>query len=119
MIPALVTALALAAPADLVLRNGTIYTNIERQPRAQAVAMTGGKLVYVGNDAGAAAFQARRVVDLGGRTVLPGLVDAHAHLAGIGAREATLNLEGVRSLGELLRIVAAEAARKPPGAWVV
>jgi predicted amidohydrolase YtcJ len=119
MFPALVTALAIAAPADLVLRNATIYTNVERQPRAQAVAMTGGKLVYVGDDAGAAAFQARRVVDLGGRTVLPGLVDAHAHLAGIGAREATLNLEGVRSLGELLRIVAAEAARKPPGAWVV
>src|SRR4051794_22966310 len=105
--------------ADVVFRNGNIYTNDERQPRAEAVVVRGGRLVYVGSNQGAQAWQGKSVVDLQGRTVVPGLVDAHAHLAGIGAREATLNLEGVESLEGLLRIVAAEAARKKAGAWVV
>jgi predicted amidohydrolase YtcJ len=110
-----------AAPgsADVVFRNGNIYTNDQRQPRAEAVVVRGGRLLHVGSNQEAEAWRASRVIDLRGRTVLPGLVDAHAHLAGIGAREATLNLEGMGSLQELLRIVAAEAARKPAGAWVV
>jgi len=58
------------------------------------------------------------VVDLKGRTVVPGLVDAHVHLSGIGAREATLNLEGVTSLDAFLAAVKAEAATKKAGEWV-
>jgi predicted amidohydrolase YtcJ len=125
-IPLCTTALVLAvagpaqaAPADVVFKNGIVYTNDDRQPRAEAIAAAGGKLLYVGSNQGVAAFQAGKVVDLRGRTVVPGLVDAHAHLAGIGAREATLNLEGTRSLAALLDIVRAEAGRKPAGSWVV
>jgi predicted amidohydrolase YtcJ len=103
----------------IVFRNGNVYTNDERQPHAEAIAVAGGKILYVGSNQGAAAYQARRVVDLHGRTVLPGLVDAHAHLSGIGAREATLNLEGTKSLAALLETVRAEAARKPAGSWVI
>jgi predicted amidohydrolase YtcJ len=122
----LITLVALAAaaaaappPADLVLTNGLVYTNDARQPRAEAVVVRGGRLAYVGSAEGARAFQASRVVDLRGKTVVPGLVDAHAHLAGIGAREATLNLEGTASLAALVRTVADEAGRKPAGSWVV
>jgi predicted amidohydrolase YtcJ len=111
-----------AAPAvDLVIRNANVYTNDDRQPRAEAIAIAGGRLLYVGSNRGVASYQAaaRRTLDLQGRTVVPGLVDAHVHLAGVGEREATLNLEGTRSLDRLLGIVRAEVARKPPGAWVV
>src|SRR4051812_15120568 len=89
---------AAGGPADVVFRNGNIYTNDERQPRAEAVVVGNGRLLYVGSNQEAASWQGKSVIDLKGRTVLPGLVDAHAHLAGIGAREATLNLEGLGSL---------------------
>jgi predicted amidohydrolase YtcJ len=109
-----------AEAVDLVIKNGNIYTNDPRQPKVQALVAGGGRIVYVGATAGAAAYEkaARRVLDLRGRTALPGLADAHVHLSGVGAREATLNLEGTRSLDELLAAVKRAAAAKPPGTWI-
>ena len=75
-------ALALAAsPADTVLTGGRIYTVNPSRPWAQAVAVQGGRIVYVGDDAGAAAFvgPATKRHALGGRLVVPGLIDAHTH----------------------------------------
>jgi predicted amidohydrolase YtcJ len=119
VLAALAPATGVAAPADVVFKNGNIYTNDDRQPHAEALAVVDGKLVYVGSNAGLASFSAKRTIDLKGRTVVPGFVDAHAHLAGIGAREATLNLEGIESLDKLLAVVKKTAAGKKAGAWVV
>jgi predicted amidohydrolase YtcJ len=107
-------------PADLVLRHATIYTVDPAHPTAQAIAARGGKIVYVGTDAGAQRYvgSATRVVDLNGRYVYPGFVDAHAHFPGIGTREMTLNLEGTRTRDAFLEKVAAAVRQKKPGEWV-
>ncbi|HTP35344.1 MAG TPA: amidohydrolase family protein, partial [Candidatus Acidoferrales bacterium] len=83
-------ALALAADADLILHNGKIVTVDSRFTIQQAVAVRSGTIVAVGTDA--AVLQAERgpkteVVDLHGRTVLPGLVDAHVHALEAGLSE--------------------------------
>ena len=59
-----------------------------------------------------------RVVDLNGKTVLPGFTDAHQHLSGVGFREMTLNLEGTTSLEDLLAKVKARVDQAKPGEWV-
>ena len=75
-------------PADLVFKNATIYTANDRSPRAEAVAAKADKIVFVGNNSGAARLigPSTKVVDLKGATLLPGLTDAHVHLSGVGQR---------------------------------
>jgi predicted amidohydrolase YtcJ len=108
------------APAELVFRGGRIYTAQDRSPVAEAVAVRGDRIVYVGPAAGASRFVGprTRVIELGGRILVPGLADAHAHLAGIGARELTLNLEGTRSLTDLLSRIEARARQATRGEWI-
>src|ERR1043165_4210065 len=80
---------------DLVLKNGNFYTVNDRQPNAEAVAVRGGRVVFVGSNLEAAKFEgaAKRVIDLHGSAVYPGFTDSHYHLSGVGERELTLNLE--------------------------
>ncbi len=68
-------------PADLVLRGGTIHTVAAFQPSAESIAVTGGNIVFVGDNGSAAAYigPTTRVVELEGRMVMPGLIDAHLH----------------------------------------
>jgi hypothetical protein len=108
------------APADLVLVNGVVYTVAEGSPRAEAVAVRGGRILYVGTSTAAKSLAGPGTVtvDLKGATVVPGLTDAHCHLAGIGRREMTLNLEGAGSLQEMLKRVEARVASAKPGEWV-
>ncbi len=111
-----------ATAAPLALTNGLLYTGNAAQPRATAVLVTDGRIRSVGTDAAIlrAMPAGTRVINLRGQTVVPGLVDAHVHLAGIGAREVSFNLEGTRSLGELqerLRERAGDATRRE--AWIV
>jgi predicted amidohydrolase YtcJ len=107
-------------PADLVLKNGVIYTVNERQPLAEAIAIRGDRIVFVGSSADVKKYEGRatRVVDLGGKTVVPGMTDAHYHLLGVGQREVTLNLEGTASLEEFLARVRERVGKAQPGAWV-
>lgn len=107
-------------PADLVLQNGNIYTVNDRQPRAEAVAVKGDRIVFVGSNREAQEYIGKktRVIDLKGETVVPGMTDAHHHLEGVGFREMTLNLEGVNSLEEFLARVKARVEQAKPGEWV-
>ncbi|MBT7582928.1 MAG: amidohydrolase, partial [Kordiimonadaceae bacterium] len=86
--------------ADIVLKNGTVYTVNENQPTAEAVAILGSKIIYVGDDIGVERYACgdANVVDLMGKAVYPGLIDAHGHLSGVGFREVNLNLQGINSL---------------------
>ncbi|HJQ23541.1 MAG TPA: amidohydrolase [Blastocatellia bacterium] len=106
--------------ADVVFRNGNVYTANDSAPRAEAVAVKGDRIVYVGSNEGVKNYigSRTRVIDLKGRTVLPGLTDAHCHLSGVGQREMTFNLEGVMSLDELLARLKARVAQAKPGEWV-
>jgi len=105
--------------ANAVFINGNIYTGNERGPRAEAIAVKAGRIVFVGSNAEAAKFkEGARVTDLKGSTVLPGLTDSHCHIFGIGAREVTLNLEGTTSLDDFLARVKERVAKTPKGEWV-
>jgi predicted amidohydrolase YtcJ len=86
-----------AAEADLVLRGGEIVTMDPAQPRARAVAVRGDRIVAVGPDAERLVGPRTRTIDLGGRTVLPGLTDAHAHLSGLGKALEETELRGCDS----------------------
>jgi predicted amidohydrolase YtcJ len=106
--------------ADVVFKNGNIYTVNDRQPRAEAIAVKGDRIIFVGSNLSAQRFvgTATRVVDLQGKTVLPGFTDSHQHLSGVGMREMTLNLEGIESLDAFLAAVKARVDRAKPGEWV-
>jgi predicted amidohydrolase YtcJ len=106
--------------ADLIFTNGNVYTVNARRPHAQAIAVKGDRIVFVGTNAAAKRFQGKstRVVDLRGATVVPGLADAHAHFTGIGQREMTLNLEGITTLEEFLAKVKERVDQAKPGDWV-
>src|SRR6185295_14733269 len=110
----------IAEPADTVFINGNIYTVNERHPRAEAIAVKAGRIIFVGLNKDAKSYQGKdtRVVDLKGNTVVPGLTDSHYHLSGVGAREITLNLEGVSSLEDFLARVKERVDRAKPGEWV-
>ena len=72
--------------ADLILQHGVFYP-VQPPGRVEgSLAVRGGRIVYLGPDAGAARLRGpkTRVIDLAGRTVTPGLIDAHSHLAGLG-----------------------------------
>jgi predicted amidohydrolase YtcJ len=111
---------ATAEPADVLFINGNIYTVNEKQPHAEAIAVKAGKILFVGSNQDAKTYQGNqtRVVDLKGNTVVPGLTDAHYHLAGVGAREMNLNLEGTSSLDEFLARVKERVDKTKAGDWV-
>ncbi|EJM33931.1 putative TIM-barrel fold metal-dependent hydrolase [Pseudomonas sp. GM33] len=84
--------MALAAtPADTVMRNGYVYTVDGQNSVQQAIAISGGKIVYVGSDAGVDGYIGKQtqLIDLAGRMLMPGFVDAHMH-PGDGGRAMTL-----------------------------
>ena len=111
---------ALAAPPSVVFVNGNIYTANDKQPRAEAIAVTSDRITFVGKngDARKLAGEGTRVVDLRGKTVMPGLTDAHCHIFGIGEREMHLNLEGTNTREEFLAKVKERVAQAEPGKWV-
>lgn len=108
----------LRTEADFLLLNGNVYTVNDKQPRAQAVAVKAGRVLFVGSNDQARKFHASRVVDLHGRTLVPGLTDSHCHIFGIGERELTLNLEGTNTLADFLSKISERAIKTSRGKWI-
>ncbi len=106
--------------ADVVYRNGNVYTLNSSRPKAEAVAVKADRIVFVGSNIEAQKYvgKSTRVVDLQGKTMVPGMTDAHQHLPGVGFREMTLNLEGVTSLEDFLGKVKGRVDQASPGEWV-
>src|SRR5690348_4661050 len=102
----------LAEQADLLLVNGHVVTMNPRQGVAQAVAVRGGRIAWVGTGAEAARRfpEPLRRIDLGGATVVPGIIDAHGHLASLGESYLRLNLKGVETPEAAIRLVKERAA---------
>src|ERR1043166_6266644 len=107
--------------ADLILLNGNIYTVNEHQPKAEAIAVKKDQIVFVGtnDEAKKLGGPQTRIVDLGGKTVVPGLTDSHCHIFGIGEREMHLNLEGTNTRADFLRKVKERVTQTEPGKWIV
>jgi predicted amidohydrolase YtcJ len=107
------------ARADAVYLNGNIITVHDKNPRALAMVIRGDRFVYVGSNGEARKYIGPRtmVIDLKGKTVLPGLIDAHLHLQGIG--EAKMKLDAFwKPKKEILDAVAAAYGKAEPGEWI-
>jgi predicted amidohydrolase YtcJ len=107
-----------STPPDVVLYNGKIVTVDPKFSIAQAVAIRGERFVAVGSndDVRRTAGPATRAIDLGGRTVIPGLMDGHLHNAGGGPG---VDLSRVRTIDELFAAVAARVKTARPGELIV
>ena len=108
-------------PADLVLLGGAVYTGDAARTWATAVAVGGGRILCVGTDAEARACAGgtTRVVDLGGRMVLPAFHDSHVHPVAGGLELGQCDLNGLRSGEEALAAVRRYAAAHPEASWIV
>lgn len=105
--------------ASMLLVNGVVYTVNDRQPVAEAVAIANGKIAAVGTSEDLLArFQSAEVIDLKGRPVYPGFIDAHAHLEGLGAALMNLDLTGTTSPERVAALVAAAARDSVHGGWI-
>ncbi|MBM4186163.1 MAG: amidohydrolase [Gemmatimonadetes bacterium] len=105
----------------LVLHRGSIVTMNPAAPRAQAVAILGDRLLALGSNQEILrlAGPTTRRVDLGGRTVVPGFIDAHSHPASSGLQHLTRIDCDLRSIADIQAAVRARAAQTPPGQWVL
>ena len=107
--------------ATLVLLNGKVYTFIHKKPTAQAVAIFDEKIVYVGENSEASKLvgSKTKVIDLEGKTVLPGFTDCHVHMAGFGRSLSALRLRNVTSITQLKELVREKSQQLLPGAWIL
>ncbi|MEO9802907.1 MAG: amidohydrolase [Reichenbachiella sp.] len=107
--------------ADLVLFNGNIYTLNETQPKAEALAVADGKIVYVGNNVNANQWVAdtTSIIDLEGKTLTPGFIEGHGHLMGIGENLLNLDLLETRSFNEIVELVKAKVDSAKDGEWIL
>ena len=104
---------------SMLLVNGAVYTLNEKQPSAEAIAIRDGKIVGVGsNEDIRARFKSASVIDLHGKPVYPGFIDAHAHLENLGAALMNLNVSGTSSVQEIQQLVADRVATTQVGRWI-
>jgi predicted amidohydrolase YtcJ len=109
-----------AASADLIVTGATIYTVDAAHPRADALAVRGTRLVFVGSASAALALRgpATRVLDVHGTTIIPGMIDAHAHLIDLGRTLQRVDLRGAASYDEVVARVVARAKTAAPNSWI-
>lgn len=107
---------------DLVITNGKVWTGDPANPRAEAVAISGSRIGVAGTDHAArgSVHREANVIDAGGRTVLPGLIDAHNHYLATAEALASVNVRfpAVQSRADLTRVIGEAAEDTPPGRWI-
>lgn len=114
------TAFVVGEPADLIIVGGTVYTLVPERPSVEAVAVTGQHIVFLGSREEIYAYRGpkTRVLDVTGCTVLPGLVDAHGHLEGLGRWLRQIDLIGTTSASDVRERVIEYQKKASPGTWV-
>jgi predicted amidohydrolase YtcJ len=107
--------------ADLIVTNARLYTVDKQQPRAEAVAVLGERIVAVGSASAIDAWRGpgTRVIDAGGKLVLPGFNDAHVHFMDSGMGLASVQLKDAASSQEFANRIAQYAAKQPKGQWIL
>ena len=117
----LATAAFACKDADLILHHGNIYTGNSDDSFIGSIAIKGSSITYVGELLSNTELSCSdvKILDLNGKYVFPGFIDAHGHLKGIGYRELTLNLQGISSLNETLEVVRKHLSTKKNGEWII
>ena len=107
--------------ADLVAFNGNIITMDPQRPTATALAVKSYKILAVGDEEEVIDLvpTAKRVLDLGGKTVVPGFIDAHTHLTSSGVKQSHVQLNGLKSPEEVIKKLKANVDRYPKGEWIL
>jgi predicted amidohydrolase YtcJ len=107
--------------ADLVIHGGKIYTVNGTNQVAEAVAVEGDKITFVGTMADAEKFigDKTKVVDLQGKILTPGFIEGHAHLMNVGYNELELDLSQIRSYDEMIDKVREAVSKSSPGEWIL
>lgn len=107
--------------ADLIIVNANVRTLSEKQPRAEAIAISGGKIIAVGSTKTIRGLTGKetKVIDAGGKLVLPGFNDAHVHFAAIGNTFSSIPLKDLRSPREFSERLAYYARFLPKGRWIL
>jgi predicted amidohydrolase YtcJ len=108
--------------ADLIFRNGVIRTFDPAQPIAEALVCQDGKIIYVGRDRTASGYRgpATRVIDLAGRALYPGFIDAHQHqlYMGLSFQQVDVGPQNVSSISEIVALIQIRASKTPAGDWI-
>jgi predicted amidohydrolase YtcJ len=108
---------------NCLLTGGTIYTMDPQRPRSESLVIRGGRIVYAGNEGGARAFKGphTEVIDLHGRTALPGFIESHSHPyhVGLWTGRRWVNCQDFRSIDEILSSLRARAREVSPDQWIL
>jgi predicted amidohydrolase YtcJ len=107
--------------ADTVILNGTIYTVDENLPSAAAVAIKDGKIIYVGSNDSAKLFAGDKteMIDATGQFVMPGIIEGHGHIHGLGDFLRDINLMTVANWDEALHRLDSAIKLSKPGEWII
>ena len=107
--------------ADMVLSNGQVYTVNKSMPTAEAVAVKDGKILFVGTNAEVEKYigDSTEKIDCKGQFVMPGFIEGHGHIHGLGSSLINLNLMDVKNWDEIVAMVAEAVKKAKPGDWIV
>src|SRR5688572_15680059 len=107
--------------ADIVLQNAQLYTVNKNQPNAEAIAVKDGKIVFVGSNEEVKKFVGNEteVIDCKGQFVMPGFIEGHGHIHGLGSSLINLNLMHVKNWDEIIQMVAEAVKKAKPGDWII
>lgn len=106
---------------DSISIHGRIYTMDEKNSEFQALAIKNGRFLALGTDEEiqSLAGKSTRIIDLQGRTVIPGIIDSHNHLWEVGEKLSQIRLDECTSVEEMMELVQAEVKITPPGKWIL
>jgi hypothetical protein len=106
---------------ELILHNGNIWTVNEKLPRAQAIAISNGRILAIGTNSEVLSLASglSKKIDLGGNTVLPGFIDAHAHPCESGVEHLRMVACDKDSIADIQSALRQRAAQTPPGQWIM
>lgn len=112
---------AATQPADLIVHDARIHTVDATHPQVAAMAVRAGRIVFVGSEREAMSLRGAktRLLDLDGKTVIPGMIDAHAHLLGLGQGLQTIDLRGTTSFDAVIAKVVERRDDTANGRWIV
>ncbi len=110
-----------APEADIIIQHATVITLDKTRPRAQAAAIRQGRILFVGSDSAVSAYkgQKTRIIDAGGRMLIPGFIEGHAHFMGLGKALLTVDLRDAQSWDAVVARVARAAAKADSGVWII